>query len=70
MAQRRLYGAKVVVDASVIAALATVWIAPRHPVSRPVDLAGSVVVALYLLLTAVRTGRGASASMVMGRAVQ
>jgi divalent metal cation (Fe/Co/Zn/Cd) transporter len=71
MAQRRLYGAKVMVDAGVIAALATVWIAPRHPVARPVDLAGSVVVALYLLLAAVRTARGASGSVgASGRAVQ
>ena len=56
-AQRRLYRAKVAVDACVITALATVLIVPGHPVTRIVDLAGSVAVALYLLTTAFRTGR-------------
>jgi divalent metal cation (Fe/Co/Zn/Cd) transporter len=55
-AQRRLYRAKVAVDACVIAALASVLIAPDHPATRLVDLAGSLAVALYLLATAFRTG--------------
>lgn len=58
-AQRRLYGAKVVADAFVVVALATIWLAPEHPAARPVDLVGSLAVALYLLATAVRVGRTA-----------
>jgi divalent metal cation (Fe/Co/Zn/Cd) transporter len=54
-AQRRLYRAKVAVDACVIAALATVLWAPGHPVARWLDLGGSVAVALYLLWSAQRT---------------
>jgi divalent metal cation (Fe/Co/Zn/Cd) transporter len=54
-AQRRLYRAKVAVDACVIAALATVLWAPGHPATRWVDLGGSVAVALYLLASAQRT---------------
>lgn len=56
-AQRRLYRAKVAVDACVIAALATVLWAPGHPVTRWVDLGGSVAVALYLAWSAWRTLR-------------
>jgi len=55
-AQRRLYRAKVAVDACVIAALATVLWAPGHPATRWVDLGGSVAVALYLGWSAWRTG--------------
>jgi len=54
-AQRRLYRAKVAVDACVIAALATVLWAPGHPATRWVDLGGSVAVALYLGWSAWRT---------------
>jgi Co/Zn/Cd efflux system component len=54
-AQRRLYRAKVAVDACVIAALATVLWVPRHPAARWVDLGGSVAVALYLVWSAQRT---------------
>ena len=56
-AQRRLYRAKVAVDACVIAALATVLWAPGHPVTRWVDLGGSIAVALYLAWSAWRTLR-------------
>ena len=54
-AQRRLYRAKVAVDACVIAALTTVLWAPRHPATRWIDLGGSVAVALYLGWSAWRT---------------
>lgn len=54
-AQRRLYRAKVAVDACVIAALATVLLAPEHPAVRWVDLGGSLAVAVYLLVSAQRT---------------
>ena len=54
-AQRRLYRAKVAVDACVIAALATILWAPGHPATRWVDLGGSVAVALYLGWSAWRT---------------
>ena len=55
LAQRGLYRAKVAVDAGVIAALATVLWLPAHPVTRWVDLGGSVAVALYLGWSAWRT---------------
>ncbi|MBW6455092.1 MAG: cation transporter [Trueperaceae bacterium] len=60
--QRTLYRAKVAVDACVIAALASVALAPGRPATRWIDLAGSVAVALYLLWSAVRAaaGRGAT----------
>ena len=57
-AQRRLYRAKVAVDACVIAALATVLLAPEHPAVRWVDLGGSLAVAVYLMVSAQRTLRG------------
>jgi len=60
--QRRLYRAKSVVDTCVIAALATVAVAPSHPATRWVDLVGSLVVGLYLLWSAWRAAHGASAA--------
>jgi Co/Zn/Cd efflux system component len=59
--QRTLYRAKVAVDACVIAALASVAVAPGRPVTRWVDLAGSFAVALYLLWSAWRAAVGGSA---------
>ncbi len=56
--QRTLYRAKVAVDACVIAALASVALAPGRPVTRWVDLAGSFAVALYLLWSAGRVVAG------------
>jgi divalent metal cation (Fe/Co/Zn/Cd) transporter len=56
-AQRRLYRAKVAVDACVIAALGTVLWAPGHAATRWVDLGGSVALALYLVWSAQRTLR-------------
>jgi divalent metal cation (Fe/Co/Zn/Cd) transporter len=47
--QHQLYRAKSVVDLCVIVALAAVAISPAHPVTRYLDLFGSIAVALYLL---------------------
>lgn len=53
-AQRRLYSAKALVDLCVIAALTMVAVNPLHPITRLVDLSGSVVVAAYLLWSGLR----------------
>jgi divalent metal cation (Fe/Co/Zn/Cd) transporter len=55
--QQQLYRAKAAVDLCVVAALATVAIAPGHPATRYVDLLGSVLVAVYLLWSGFRTGQ-------------
>jgi divalent metal cation (Fe/Co/Zn/Cd) transporter len=47
--QGRLYRAKAMVDLAVIAALASVAINPAHPLTRYIDVLGSLVVAAYLL---------------------
>ncbi len=52
--QRDLYRAKAFVDFCVVAALATVAIAPGHPVTQYVDVLGSVMVAGYLLWSGLR----------------
>lgn len=57
-AQRLLYRAKVAVDACVIAALASVALAPGRPATRWIDLAGSIAVAAYLLWSAGRSALG------------
>jgi Co/Zn/Cd efflux system component len=54
-AQVRLYRAKVAVDAAVIAALTTVMAAPGSVLARQVDLLGSLVVACYVLASALRS---------------
>lgn len=54
-AQRRLYLGKSAVDLCVAAALAAVAIAPGHPATAGIDLAGSFAVALYLAAYAVRS---------------
>ncbi len=62
-AQQRLYAAKSIVDSCVVAALAAVAAAPVHPLTRYVDIIGSVVVACYLLwngFSAMRKRRGAT----------
>lgn len=56
-AQQQLYRAKASVDLCVVAALAAVAIAPAHPVTRYVDLLGSVMVAVYLLWSGLRTAQ-------------
>lgn len=53
-AQRDLYRAKASVDLCVVAALTAVAIAPAHPVTRYVDLLGSMMVAVYLLWSGLR----------------
>lgn len=56
-AQEQLYRAKTTVDLCVTTALAAVAIAPAHPATRYVDLSGSVIVAVYLLWSGLRTVR-------------
>ena len=58
--QRRLYGAKVVVDVAVVAALATVRWAPAGILTTVVDRAGAAAVAVYLLASAWRAWRAAT----------
>ncbi len=53
--QVRLYRAKTLVDMSVIVALLSVLIAPQSPVSHWLDVAGSIIVAIYLTWSGVRT---------------
>lgn len=53
-AQQQLYRAKTTVDLCVTAALAAVAIAPGHPVTRYVDLLGSIIVAGYLVWSGLR----------------
>lgn len=52
--QRDLYRAKAFVDFCVVTALLTVAIAPGNPVTRYVDVLGSIIVAIYLLWTGLR----------------
>ena len=53
--QVRLYRAKTLVDMSVIVALLSILIAPQSAVSHWLDFAGSVIVAIYLVWSGVRT---------------
>lgn len=59
-AQRQLYRAKASVDVCVVLALATVVFMPGSPLTRYVDIMGSVVVAAYLGFSALRTLRSTS----------
>lgn len=56
-AQRRLYLAKLFVDACVILALTSVAIMPTQHVTKYIDSFGSLAVAIYLLWTALRTSQ-------------
>jgi divalent metal cation (Fe/Co/Zn/Cd) transporter len=56
-AQQQLYRAKASVDLCVVTALVAVAIAPAHPLTRYVDLLGSIIVAFYLLWSGLRTGQ-------------
>lgn len=56
-AQQNLYRAKAFVDLCVVIALAAVAVAPEHPLTRYVDILGSVTVAGYLLWTGLRMGQ-------------
>lgn len=53
--QSRLYRAKSLVDACVTIALAAVAIAPHSAAAYDMDTAGSIVVAVYLFVSGVRT---------------
>jgi divalent metal cation (Fe/Co/Zn/Cd) transporter len=59
--QSRLYGAKMAVDFGVIVALSAVAISPAHPLTRYIDISGSVGVAFYLLWSSLRTWKAAPA---------
>lgn len=56
-AQQQLYRAKTSVDLCVVTALAAVAIAPAHPATPYVDLLGSILVAIYLLWSGLRTAQ-------------
>ena len=53
-AQQKLYRAKTSIDFCVVVALAAVALAPTHPVTRYVDILGSIIVAGYLLWSGLR----------------
>ncbi len=55
--QMQLYRAKTSVDLVVVAALASVAIAPAHVVTRYIDLLGSVILSIYLLWSGFRTAQ-------------
>lgn len=50
-AQGKLYGAKALVDSCVAIALASIVIAPNAPITYYIDIGGSMVVALYMVLS-------------------
>lgn len=56
-AQQQLYRAKASVDLCVVVALSAVVVAPAHPVTRYVDIFGSVMVAGYLLWSGLRMAK-------------
>lgn len=60
--QARLYRAKSLVDSGVTVALLSVVLAPQSPVSYLLDLAGSVIVAVYLIFCGIQTIRERMAS--------
>ncbi len=55
--QTRLYLGKAAVDLCVVGALAAVALAPAHPATRVIDVAGSIAVGAYLAWCAARTMR-------------
>ena len=58
-AQRQLYRAKAFVDLCVIAALTAVALIPTHPLTRYIDISGSVILSVYLLWSGFRTAQAA-----------
>lgn len=64
-AQARLYRAKTLVDVAVLAALVAVWLLGDAGAGRALDLAGSLVVALYLAWSAVKQLGARSAEPVL-----
>ncbi|NLF28989.1 MAG: cation transporter [Clostridiales bacterium] len=65
-AQSRIYRAKSLVDACVTAALLTVAIAPGAPAAHFMDIGGSIVVAVYLVVNGVLVPRATSAATSRG----
>jgi divalent metal cation (Fe/Co/Zn/Cd) transporter len=59
--QSKLYLAKSFVDACVTLALVCVVVAPAAPATRYVDLFGSIIVAVYLVMNGMTTIRGRKA---------
>ena len=59
LVQSRLYRAKTMVDGCVVVALLSVFIAPESNISYWLDLAGSLIVALYLIRCGISTIREA-----------
>lgn len=57
--QVTLYRAKAFVDLCVILALSSVAISPAHPLTRYIDLLGSIAVAVYLLWSSLRSFQAA-----------
>ncbi len=47
--QHKLYRAKVFVDTAVVVALASVVVAPNHPIIKYIDALGCIIVSVYLL---------------------
>jgi divalent metal cation (Fe/Co/Zn/Cd) transporter len=60
--QVSLYRAKAFVDLTVILALSSVAISPAHPLTRYIDLLGSLAVAFYLLWSSLRAFHSANAT--------
>ena len=60
--QARLYRAKSLVDGCVTIALLSVVLMPQSPVSNWLDLTGSIIVAVYLILCGIQTIRERIAS--------
>ncbi len=63
--QCHLYRAKAMVDLCVIGALTAVAVSPAHPVTRYIDVLGSVAVAAYLLWSGAGTARTALREKVL-----
>lgn len=56
-AQQNLYRAKSMMDLAVLSALSAVALMPLHPLTPIIDIAGSFLVALYLILSGVHSAR-------------
>ncbi len=52
-AQHKLYRAKAFVDLCVVSALTSVAVAPNNPATMYIDLIGSIIIAVYLLINGV-----------------
>lgn len=63
--QSRLYLAKSLVDICVTTALTFVAVVPGAPVTRFVDLGGSIIVAAYLVFNGIKTIHGSNNTIIM-----